>query len=295
METLTIGLFLICLALNREKLHYVNIFEDGDELYELRESSSVGGYVVAWLRSAFLPLMFVVYLKRKNYLKYVVCFVSYLLLFMMDKQKMTFFYPFLLTSLYYFVTYNDSFFKKYFHLILVFIFIVVPLCLMANLENPIIYTIAAFFIMRTMCIEGMETLTYLNFFEIHNHPFTYYNHINFVNAITHANPYSESIGIVVTQGGANANGIFWLMDGIAAAGVLGVLIISVFFVLIKSVINSMDARCSTALCVCIMLNGIQSMINVSLFTALNSCGFIVLYVIFLFFDLNVLTEKKVAL
>ena len=134
--------------------------------------------------------------------------------------------------------------------------------------------------------------TYLQFFELGHHPYTYYNHIGIINAITHANPYPQSIGLAVTQGGGNANGVFWLMDGVAAAGVAGVIIISIIFVFVKAFLNSLDRKCSVALCVCIMLNGIISMVNVSLFTALNSCGFIMIYLVFMFFDLSCLKGQS---
>ena len=82
------------------------------------------------------------------------------------------------------------------------------------------------------------------------------------------------------------------MDGVAAAGVVGVIIISIIFIFVKAILNSLDRKCSVALCVCIMLNGIISMVNVSLFTALNSCGFIMIYLIFMFFDLSCLKEQS---
>lgn len=289
LEIITAIMFIFLVIIQRGNIHFVNFLQDSSEMYELRAANSMGGnYIMAWLRSAFIPLLLVCYLHKKQYVKYLISFGAYIVLFMIDMQKITFIYPFLLTGMYYLATFREERFKKYFHVVLITMMIIIPLLLMGQLDNPVFYVVASIFIFRTMCIEGIELNTYLQFFEISNHPYTYYTHIGLIDAVTHANPYPESIGIAVTEGNSNANGVFWLMDGVAAAGVVGVLIISLIFILVKSVLNSLDRKCSVALCVCVMLNGIQAMVNASLFTALNSCGFILIYLVFIFFDLSIL-------
>lgn len=82
--------------------------------------------------------------------------------------------------------------------------------------------------------------------------------------------------------GGVSNATFWLMDGVAAWGMAGVIIISLLFVIFKSIMNSADARCSVPIYVCISLQGIMSMINLSLFTSINTCGLLMLYLVLLF-------------
>lgn len=287
LEILTCLLFLFFLVSQRGNFHFVNFMEDSAEMYDLRADNSMGGnYLVAWLRSAFLPFFLVYYLAHKSYAKYTIAFIAYLMVYMVDMQKMTFIYPFVVTALVFMVRLYGEQFKTYFHATLIVLMIVLPLWLMNNLDDPLIYGVAAIFIMRTQCIEGMEMATYMKFFEIDHHPFTYYNHINVVNAVTHANPYPQSIGLAVTGGNGNANGVFWLMDGVAAMGVWGIIIIGVLFILVKAALNSLEIKVSAPLCVCILLNGIQGMVNASLFTALNSCGLIMIFLIFMFFDMK---------
>lgn len=293
LEIITAIMFIYLVIVQRGNIHFVNFIDSAAEMYDLRAENNMGGnYIMAWLRSAFIPLLLVCYLHKKDYVKYAISFGAYIVLFMIDMQKITFIYPFVLTGLYFVATFREEGFKRYFHIFFIGIMIVVALFLMAQLDNPVLYTIAFIFLFRTMCIEGLEMNTYLQFFELGHHPYTYYNHIGVINAITHANPYPQSIGLAVTEGGGNANGVFWLMDGVAAAGVVGVIIISIIFIFVKAILNSLDRKCSVALCVCIMLNGIISMVNVSLFTALNSCGFIMIYLIFMFFDLSCLKEQS---
>jgi len=287
IEWLIFFLYFVMLVSNANNMHMVNFLQDSETMYDLRAENSMGGnYLVAWMRSAFLPLLLVCYLRNHSYEKYAMVFIAYLSVYMIDYQKMTFLYPFLLTGLYFLASRGKRGFSEKFHIVLIAIFIIVPLLLISNLSNPTVYAIAAIFIMRTQCIEGMVGSTYFNFFCLHDHPYTYYNHINVVNALTHANPYPQSIGLAVTGGDGNANGTFWLMDGVAAWGIMGIIIISVLFILFKSMFNSIGKKYEITFCVPVLFFGIQAMINMSLFTALNSCGFILLYLIFLFVDLN---------
>lgn len=295
LELISLTLFLILIISQRGNIHFVNFMEDKQELYDMRAANSMGGnYIMAWLRSALLPLLLVCYLRKGSYTKYAACFGAYLVLFMIDMQKLTFFFPFALTGLYFIVSVQANKFSERFHIFLFVLIGTLSLWLMTQLDNPVLQMLAFIFIMRTVCIEGMIANTYLNFFEISHHPFTYYSHINIVNVFTNSNPYPQSVGLAVTDGDGNANAIFWLMDGVAAAGIYGIVIISIIFIVVKSILNTISLKCSTALCVVVMLNGIMSMVNVSLFTALFSCGFIVLYLIFLFFDLSILKEPHVV-
>ena len=142
--------------------------------------------------------------------------------------------------------------------------------------------------MRTQCIEGMELNTYLTFFghDGLSHSYTYYSHIGIINAITGMYPYSTSLGHAVTNGGANANGMFWLMDGVAAAGLEGCIFISAIFIFVKGLFNGISNRCNVALFSIISLFTMSMTMNVSLFTALLSCGLILFYLIFVYVDFS---------
>ena len=79
------------------------------------------------------------------------------------------------------------------------------------------------------------------------------------------------------------------MDGLAAGGPIGVLLSTVFFILFKSLFNAIDYRLDKGMSLCILLFAIASMVNVSLFTAILSCGFLVFYLVVMFFDLDILS------
>ena len=241
---------LICMVLlillNLSQLTFVNFLEKGSELYEARADNNLKGvYFIGWMRSCFLPLIMVKSLCESNFRKYVFAFVAFIIIFMMDKQKITAVFPLVLTGLYYVARKDNNVFSTYFHAIIIMFIIFVSFSMVAYISytdttlmsNPIIFSIAALFVMRTQCIEGMEAVRYFSFFVNQDNPFTYYGHVKVINALTNIYPYSESVGETVAGDGGVSNATFWLMDGVAAMGIIGVIIISILFVVFKSIMN----------------------------------------------------------
>lgn len=281
------------LIINRSQMTFVNFLADQTDLYDARADNNLKGlYLLCWLRGCFLPLMMVMTLKKNNYVQYFLTLLAFILVFMMDKQKLTIVFPFVLTVLFWVVKRTGNLFTRYFHSYLILFISIISFSMVTYIlkdgitfqTNPAVFAIPSLFIMRTMCIEGMEAQRYLDFFVAQGNPFTNYGHINIVNALTGIYPYSDSVGQVVDGNGSNSNATFWLMDGVAAGGFFGVFVISFIFIIFKSIMNSADARCSVPLYVCITLQGITSMMNVSLFTSINSSGLLMLFLILFFSD-----------
>ncbi|MGV8135440.1 MAG: hypothetical protein AB2L20_09505 [Mangrovibacterium sp.] len=291
-EMVSFGVLIFSVLVNVRNLNFVNILTQRDELYDSRSGLQVVGgkwmvYILFWLKNAMLPCLLVYYLLAKKYFKYAFAFLGMIAIFMIDMQKLTFVMPFIITALYFLYVRNKYFFINYFHLMIIAFLIIFPLVCYWFKDNPIVYEIAAIIIMRTQCIEGMILNTYLSFFGLTElHPYTYYSHIGIVNVLTGSYPYKDSLGIAVTSGGANANACFWLMDGIAAGGVIGVVFASILFIVVKAIFNGISKKYDLGICIMVFLFAIAAMINVSLFTSLLSCGLIVLYLIFAFVDLN---------
>jgi hypothetical protein len=144
--------------------------------------------------------------------------------------------------------------------------------------------------LRTTCVSGWLSQLYIHFFT--NNPYTYYSHINIVNAITNSYPYSEPLGVVVARGSQNANANFFLTDGLAADGILGVIIICIFFLIILQVINSLSYRYKRTDLFIVFLPTLSYLLNTSLFTTLLSNGLFVLILILLCVD-NSVEEKHI--
>ena len=296
LEIITLVLLGLVLVMNRNQLHFVNIMAESRIMYELREENNQimrGGmtlYLVGWLKQVFLPILMVAYLHTRQYLKYAAAFGGIILMFMLDMQKLTIIMPFVITGFYFVYKRNARFFLNNFHLILFAVMILFPFLCNAFRENDVIFAVAFVLILRTQCIEGLELDTYLRFFELDPpYPYTWYTHIGIIRKIFGGYPYKLPLGRVVTHGGSNANGVFWLMDGLAAGGPIGVLLSTVFFILFKSLYNAIDYRLDKGMSLCILLFAIASMVNVSLFTAILSCGFLVFYLVVMFFNLDILS------
>lgn len=293
---ITILLLAVELLLNRSQLHLVNFFVADNDLYSLRSETHLTGiYFVCWIRSALLPLLLVYYLNKKSYLGVALVIMAYLSVFMLDKQKLTIIFPFALIVIYYAFLYYKDAFGKYFHVFLMGLFAIVGLFFTYIETNPVTLALGMIIVLRIQCIAGAELERYFDFFINQNNPYTYYTHINFLDKLTGLYPYGElSIGQAVAGDGGNSNAAFWLMDGVAAGGMMGCVIISIFFIFFKSIMNSLETKCSVGICVTVLLFGIQSMVNMSLFTAIISNGFLIIFLLFLFVDVSAIegTKKK---
>lgn len=278
---------LLFLFLNYEKMHMVNVFDVDQKqiLYELREennstSSSFNSYIMGWLNHVLLPILMVSYLRMKKYFKYLLAFIAMICVFMIDMQKISFYMPFVVTFFYFALLLLKGFFLKYFHVIFFVIFMITPLSLLRLIETPLGFNLASVLIMRTQCVEGRQFASYFDFFEITAHPFTYFTHIKIVNKLTGLYPYSHSIGYEVAKGEANSNATFFLMDGMAGAGLWGCFYVALFFMFFKAFFNTIGNNYDKGLCVIVLLFSFSSLMNSSLFTSLVTGGLLLFYVIF---------------
>lgn len=284
---ITVFLLVVLVTINWSQLHFVNFFEDSRQMYEFREDANIRLiYVLCWLRAALLPLLMLYYLCKSEWLKYGLSFLGFVFLFMLDQQKMTIIFPVAITAIYFAIRYYNDKVSSRFHVFLIFIFIIIPIVIVKNDSNPISLVLSLIFIYRIQCIAGIQFQKYVDFFQIQDHPFTNYTHIGIVNKITGLYPYDMSIGEVVNDGEANSNATFFLMDGVAAAGLLGCIIVGILFLIVKSTLNSFSHEYKVPLLAPLFLFPLQSLMNVSLFTALISHGIIVLFLILIFVDIK---------
>lgn len=295
IESVTLLVVVLLLGVNIDRLQMVNLFTESDTLYDLRaefgdDRARWMKYLIQWLTTAFFPLLLICYLKNRSYLKYGMVMAGYLIVFMMDMQKITFFLPFVLTLVYFLPGKNRTGFLYYFHSGLIGALIGISYLLYVYRDNLFVFALSGIFILRTQCISGLLFTLYIHFFE--NHPYTYYTHVNIVNWLTEAYPYTDVLGRAVSQGGMNANATFWITDGLAAMGWSGIIVISIIFIFFKSTLNSIECRYDRYDCFIIFLPAVSMMLNASLFTAVLSCGFLVLYLILRYVHIEILEIKR---
>lgn len=280
-EASVLVVLIFCIIINLPNMTFVNFLSDSSDLYEKRAAYSSSGsfkiayYLVLWLAHFLLPFLSVVYITNKKYLKLVAVIVASILVYMINMQKATFIIPILIIIAYYLYLKFQKIFINYVPILVILIIGGVSLLLFHNLSNPVIFEIAAIFIMRTQCIEGMEFDRYIHFFEVANNPKTHYTHINIINKLIDAYPYPESIGRMVAGDGGNSNATFWLMDGVAAEGILGVVLITIIFVITKGYLNSIGLKFNYMIVVFSLLFIFAATANVSFFTVILSDGLLI--------------------
>ena len=286
IELITLVLTLLFVAMRAGSMHFVNIFTQIDMLYELREQNSgqveersLILYVQGWLSGAFFPFLLVWYLKYKSYIKSGLVLFGYLLLFMVDMQKITFLLPVILIMFFYLIKWKEETICNRLHSIMFWALIIFSSLLMAvsDSDNKVLFAIVSIVLLRTVCVTGWLTQMYLHFFQ--ENPFTYYTHINIVNAITNAYPYDVPLGMAVAYNSQNANATFFLTEGIASWGIIGVAITGGIFLFILYLINSITSKYHKSDIFVLFIPSLASMLNASIFSTLLTGGLFILIIL----------------
>jgi len=146
-------------------------------------------------------------------------------------------------------------------------------------KPSVLHTVVLFVILvRTLSINGLVTAQYYDFFT--QNPLTYYSHLHFVNWFIKY-PYKYPIGMEIGLRYAgttslDATGHFWAMDGLAALGLPGILVISVCCGCIFWLLDSVTSRHTPKLVAVIITYAAYNFANIGLFTTLLSGGLFLL-------------------
>lgn len=281
IEIITFLLTAIFIISRYNTLHFVNIFTQTDLLYELRaeNAQNVGGleivsYIKGWLFGAFYPFLLVCFLKQKKYISSICILFCYLILFMGDMQKLTFFMPFFMIAFYFLIRVKENTFSYKMHTFIIYFIITVSIILFTLKDNTLGFIIGSMFFLRTTCVAGWLSQFYLHFFV--DNPYTYYSHINIVNSFTGEYPYNVPLGVAVSYGNQNANANFFLTDGLAAGGIIGIIIIGIIFFILLHFMNAISYRYKKTDLLIIFLPTLSYILNTSLFTTMLSNGLLAL-------------------
>lgn len=260
-----------------------------EEVYDVRDENMVVldgnpllGYAVLWLTYFFIPLFAAIGLvQHKKWLVVASVFFA-LLVYSSSGSKAAISSPLFAIGFYFVLKYIG--FKYLFPTIVAFFFIVMMICQFWGNSNSIVFLMGSVLLMRTLSISGLLGAGYIDFFSFN--PFTYYSHIGIVNKLTGGYPYDTVLGKAVWAGLTggeetevmNANANFLVTDGVAACGLLGVFIISIVFFLLLIYMNKLAAKHNPNFVFVLLLGSILSLLNVSLFTTLLSCGLLIIFV-----------------
>ena len=269
----------------RQNMRFVNFFELDNDLYQVRSENSMisnqnilNRYLLPWTSKVLYPVLLVVFLIQRKYLNVVLVIISSWLIFTITAGKIDFFMPILIIGFYFVLKKNTEFIKKYFFPIFVGAVLLISLILFSNINNEIGYIFASLVFMRTISISGFLFATYVNFFQ--THPNTNFAHVNIINSITNDYPYgNQDLGRVVFYGNMNGNANFWVMDGVAGGGIVGVILISILLFILLIFINRLKTLYDERILYLLFLPITMSLLNVSLFTTILSGGGLLLVMI----------------
>jgi hypothetical protein len=152
-------------------------------------------------------------------------------------------------------------------------------------NSPLAFLIAALVLARTFGIPGLTTALYDNFFA--DHPTTLYSHVHGISSLIRY-PYTDSIGQEVgyyffgdPRNNANAN--LWAVDGLAAFGIRGIVLVSVLCAIVFWILDSVTPRRQILFAVLLISYASINLANVSLFTTLITGGLlfqiVILYIL----------------
>lgn len=291
IEIVTIVFLILILIPSLGSIRFVNFMTDQKEMYDLRAELSTArrsipfiGYIGHWVKSGLLPILFTVYLKNKTYKKLALCVFGYFLCYLVDMQKVTLLTPLFLYTIYTIMKGTKA--ASTFHVLIMAGIMFVCILLYCFIEIPVFYMLASIFIMRTVCVDGWLASLYYKFFITENEPFTYYSHINIINWITQSYPFKDSLGVAIAHGHMNGNASFIITDGVAAGGAWGIVVIAIVFALFLAFMNRVCDKYNLTYIGVGFLSATISLLNVSFFTSILTCGFGVLILILLFVDMS---------
>lgn len=148
------------------------------------------------------------------------------------------------------------------------------LFLASSIDSGVATWVLSLVLMRTFGNSGLMTAWYSDFFQ--RNPITHYAHVTGVNWIL-PYPYVNPLGIEVGSFYSgdptlDANAHFWATDGLAAWGVLGILLISILGAVVFLVLDSTATKHNVRFTALLFSFSAINLANVSLFTTLLSGG-----------------------
>jgi len=279
----TVASVVYILVIYHGNLHFASF---GADLYEARAENQVLGsglvtrYVSSWLSTVLVPLCLAYGLTARRRWYVATGAIACLVLYVAASNKISILLPFAYIGFYLFARRRV---RTIFPALAFLLAIVIGGLVEASHWGTVMFLASAIVLMRTIGNGGQLTMAYYDFFNAHPH--TDYSHVNGINLFTHPYPYgSLGVGEVVGQFYwsplMNANANFWATDGIAAMGLVGVLIASVVCAALFMALNTVTRGYDTLFVALCFLSFMSGMLNASLFSAIWSGGAFFLMVFF---------------
>jgi len=278
------GLAVWVMAAFRGRLHVLSFMD----IYDLRFAANdvMAGtrlnYALMWLSGAIDPFLMGWGLHRKKPFLFLAGALGQLLVYASLGTKGSFVSILFILAIYLFLRGDRLPFalKLTWGLVALFVVLSMSTVVTESEEGSLLWILLFMIFMRTFAINGLMTAWYYDFFQ--RNPQTHYSHVNGVNWFLHY-PYVNPLGFEVGSFysgdlSADANGHFWATDGLAAFGLPGILLISVFCALVFWVLDSVAEKHNPRLAALLVSYAAYNLANIGIFTSLLSGGLALLMV-----------------
>lgn len=237
LTTVSLVFLILQYGANLRFVSFSEVYDLRSDAAALEEIGGLANYSVMWLTYCFLPFYFAKGYLSKNKFALAIAFTGCLLVYMATGAKMAI----LLGIIIYFILKLIESGKNYANrLLLGLIAIILGIVFLVPDQGAWVF-LKSIILIRILGTGGWSMATYYDYFDTYG--YTYYSHIGPVNSLLNNYPYGEySLGqlIGIEYSGsaeANFNANFWASDGFAAMGLWGVLIATIFVLVIFKIIN----------------------------------------------------------
>lgn len=249
---------------------------------EIAEGTGVG-YAVMWLAGVLHPYLMVRGLMQRKPLYFMIGAFGQILLYSTAGLKIILLSVVLIPMFYLVLKRKDAPFGLRITWGAVAVFLVLNLAnLMVDDVSQTQFMLSALVFLRSFGVTGLTTGQYQNFF--YEHQYTYFSHVKGLNLFLdypYQSPIGNEVGYFYSSNlDYNANAHLWAMDGLAGAGLLGIILVSLLCALAFWIMNSAAQGHNpvfTSLMVCFAS---FNLCNVSIFTSLFSGGLAFIIAIF---------------
>jgi hypothetical protein len=296
-----VALCILCVAIALSgglgNLKFANFFDASSQRRAQEEATGIlglygSGYIFAWVTYVVAPLLILIGLIRKRLLLFALGCMTEVLIYAAATAKFALLTPpFVILAWLFCRRDNGRVAVKYTYWSSGLLF---SSTLVANtllgVPNAVEHVLS-FFVMRYFGYQGVSTVLYARFAEARG--YTYWSHVKGVSAYI-PYPFDQALPWEISDfswgfPGTSAPGHPWAQDGLVAAGLGGVLVISCVVAAVFWITDAFTARARASVVVPIMLIQGILLAESSLFTQLLSNGWLV-FCLLLWVSPNVLRD-----
>jgi hypothetical protein len=266
-------------------LSFADIYDVRLDFDTVMEGTSLN-YAIMWLSGAINPFLMGWGLYHKRHWFFVAGLLGQLLVYSSVGTKGSILSPLFILGFYLLLRPGRLSFavKLTWGVVVLFAGLALTYVLSGSNMSPLQYMLLFVVFTRIFSINGLMTAQYYDFFQ--RNPLTYYSHVKglswFVN-YPYANPLGIEVGSFYSGDPTlDSTAHFWAPDGLAALGLPGILLISVFCACMFWVLDSLAGRHDVRLAALLISYAAYDIANISIFTTLLSGG-LGLLMVFLYF------------